>query len=67
MSCITIFDALRSYKVKKYNIINTDNLKFINEKVNKIYIINLKKDELRRKYILVLMKKYIPFYIKILI
>ena len=58
MSCITIFDALRSYKVKKYNIINTDNLKFINEKVNKIYIINLKKDELRRKYILVLMKKY---------
>jgi len=49
---------LNNYKVKLYNIEFQAKNNFISSKVKKIYIINLKKDVIRRHYILVLMKKY---------
>jgi hypothetical protein len=51
-------NILNNYKVKVYNIVNNNIELFINKKVSKIYVINLKKDKMRQKYILILMKKY---------
>jgi len=68
-----LIDAIKNYKVKIINIINNENEKInektnekinektnekINEKINKIYVINLKDDEIKRNYMIVLMKKY---------
>ena len=50
---------LNHYKVKKYDIKNnSQSSTVICTKVNKIYIINLKQDIVRRHYICMLMKKY---------
>lgn len=49
---------LNNYKVKFYNVGFHSINNFICSKLNKIYVINLKKDVIRRHYILVLMKKY---------
>ena len=54
-------DIILNYKVKLYYVKNSNHLKFINSVVDKIYIINLKKDKMRRNYILILMKK-LPLY-----
>jgi len=51
-------NILNNYKVKVYNIVNNNIELFINKKVSNIYVINLKKDKMRQKYILILMKKY---------
>jgi GR25 family glycosyltransferase involved in LPS biosynthesis len=47
---------IQSYKVKIINFSNS-NKSEINNIVNKIYVINLQENEIRRNYILVLMKK----------
>ena len=49
---------ISKYKVNQLNIINTKTPKFINRVVDKIFVINLKKDITRRNYIIVIMKKY---------
>jgi glycosyl transferase family 25 len=49
---------LNNYRLKLIDIKNTENEKFINETISKIYVINLKKDRIRRNYIKVIMKKY---------
>ena len=51
-------NLISKYKVTELNIVNTRSLKFINRVLDKIFVINLKKDVMRRNYILVLMKKY---------
>ena len=51
-------NIISEYKVNQLNVINTKSPKFINRVVDKIFIINLKKDIMRRNYIFVLMKKY---------
>jgi GR25 family glycosyltransferase involved in LPS biosynthesis len=48
---------IENYKVKIINIDNNSNKSEINNIVNKIYVINLLENEIRRNYILVLMKK----------
>jgi len=49
---------VKNYNVTETNIVNTKNPKFINRVVDKIFVINLKKDVLRKNYIIVLMQKY---------
>jgi glycosyl transferase family 25 len=51
-------DLLLKYKVKLLDIINTHEANIINQLVSKIFVINLKEDKIRRKYILCLLKKY---------
>lgn len=58
-----ILDVIKNYKVKLVNINNNDNdmdskYSKINKKLNKVYIINLIEDDIKRNYIIVLMKKY---------
>ena len=56
---MNIYDILQNYKVKCFCFINATekyNNK-INNCVKNIYVINLKKNKLRRNYIIVLMKK----------
>jgi GR25 family glycosyltransferase involved in LPS biosynthesis len=53
-----MLDILNNYKVKLYNIINSEIELFVNKKVKKIYVINLRKNKLRQKYIFVVMQKY---------
>ena len=48
---------IQNYKVKIINLDNSCNKSEINNIVNKIYVINLLENEIRRNYILVLMKK----------
>ena len=51
---------IQNYKVKIINIDNNSsnsNNSEINNIINKIYVINLLENEIRRNYILVLMKK----------
>lgn len=49
---------LLNYKIKLLNIKNSDIPNNINQKVSKIFVINLKDNKIRRNYILCLMKKY---------
>ena len=52
-------DLLDKYKVNVYKIINNENqINIINTIVEKVYVINLKKDRIRRNYIKVLFEKY---------
>jgi GR25 family glycosyltransferase involved in LPS biosynthesis len=56
---VTIIDAIKNYKVKLINIQNNiNNTSEINTRVKKIYVINLIDDEIKRNYIITLMKKY---------
>jgi GR25 family glycosyltransferase involved in LPS biosynthesis len=59
---VTIIDAIKNYNVKVINIQNNkndiNNLNEINTKIKKIYVINLIDDEIKRNYIITLMKKY---------
>ena len=51
---------IENYLVDLYNVINVDNcnnLSILNKHVEKIYIINLKSDNLRREYIKILFQK----------
>jgi GR25 family glycosyltransferase involved in LPS biosynthesis len=48
---------IKNYKVKTINIINSET-SLLNEKVSKIYVINMANDRLKRNYTLVLMRKY---------
>jgi GR25 family glycosyltransferase involved in LPS biosynthesis len=52
-----LLNAIKNYKVIAINIINDTNSE-INKKVNKIFVINLLEDNLKRNYIICLMKKY---------
>jgi GR25 family glycosyltransferase involved in LPS biosynthesis len=52
-----IISFIKTYKVKTINIINS-NKSILNEKISKIYVINLLSDKKKRNYILVLMRKY---------
>jgi glycosyl transferase family 25 len=65
----SIIDAVKNYKVKVINITNDDNANInsetdeyvrekLNEKIKKIYVINLLDDEIKRNYIITLMNKY---------
>jgi GR25 family glycosyltransferase involved in LPS biosynthesis len=47
---------LYNYKVKTFDIINNGNI--LNNYTEKIYVINLEKNIIRRNYILTIMKKY---------
>lgn len=50
---------IKNYKVRLVNIINDNtNLNFINSFVDKIFVINMKSCNIRRNYIISLMKKY---------
>lgn len=51
-------NIISKYKVTELNIVNTKTPKFINRTLDKIFVINLKKDVMRRNYIVVLMQKY---------
>jgi len=53
-------NVFNNYKAKTYYIQNnvTNEINYISTKVKQIYVINLKKDVVRRKYICILMKKY---------
>ena len=52
-------NIIENYNVLREIFLNdTKNNLFINKYVNKIYIINLKEFEVRKKYIITLMKKY---------
>lgn len=54
-----MISILNDYKVKKYEIKNDSRPSSIFcTKVNKIYVINLKQDIIRRRYICMLMNKY---------
>lgn len=57
----TLIDAIKNYNVKVINIINdNDNTKSphnINDKIKKIFVINLLTDNIKRNYIIALMKK----------
>ena len=56
-----ILQAIKNYKVKSINIRGNDNnneINEINKKIKKIYVINLIEDEIKRNYIITLMKKY---------
>jgi glycosyl transferase family 25 len=54
-----LIDAIKNYKVKVINITNNQNpILDINNKVKKIYVINLVDDEVKRNYIVTLMNKY---------
>jgi GR25 family glycosyltransferase involved in LPS biosynthesis len=53
-----VIDAIINYKVKFITIINDDQNKNINEKIKKIFVINLLEDDIKRNYIITLMKKY---------
>jgi glycosyl transferase family 25 len=55
----TIQNLINYYNIKREIIINDeDNQYYINSYVNHIYVINLEEDNIRRKYVTVLMKKY---------
>lgn len=54
----TLIDEIKKYKVKVINIINDNQNKNINEKIKKIFVINLIEDDIKRNYIITLMKKY---------
>jgi len=56
----TIMDLINLYQVKTIDVINSDsnNISFINNNVEKIYVINLINNTTRRNYINVLMNKY---------
>ena len=68
----SIIDAIKNYKVKVVNINQNQtqndnansnandnaNKSIINEKIKKIYVINLIDDEIKRNYIITLMNKY---------
>jgi len=51
-------NIINQYKVHEITIINSKKTTFINKVVDKIFVINLKNNILRKKYIHVLMKKY---------
>ena len=56
---MNIQNILKLYKVNTYKIENTINrISLINQYIEKIYVINLKNNILRRNYILRLMKKF---------
>jgi GR25 family glycosyltransferase involved in LPS biosynthesis len=53
------YNIINTYNPQVNDIINDPNKKeFINQYVNKIYIINLLSDKLRMSYIILLMKKF---------
>jgi GR25 family glycosyltransferase involved in LPS biosynthesis len=52
-----LLDAIKNYKVICINIVNDSNSE-INKKVQKIFVINLLEQVLKRNYIISLMKKY---------
>jgi len=52
-----LIDAIKNYKVKIINISNIKENDF-NNRVKKIYVINLVEDVIKRNYITILMKKY---------
>jgi len=47
---------LYNYHVKTFDIVNSGNI--LNNYTQKIYVINLKQNTIRRNYILTIMKKY---------
>jgi len=60
-------DLIKNYKVKLINIINdstsdaeieSNSFSSLNDKIKKIFVINLKDDEIKRNYIVTLMSKY---------
>jgi hypothetical protein len=54
-----IISLLNTYKTIHNIYINDEHkTNFINKKIDKIYIINLEKDTIRRRYIECVMKKY---------
>lgn len=53
-----LIDAIKNYKVKVINIINDNQNQNINDKIKKIFVINLTEDDVKRNYIITLMKKY---------
>jgi len=52
-----ILDEIKNYNVKVVDIINSSNSE-LNNKIQKIYVINLNEDVVKRNYIYTLMKKY---------
>lgn len=55
----TLMDLINSYNVKIINVENSlTNLSFINTAVEKVYVINLINNTIRRNYMNVLMNKY---------
>jgi glycosyl transferase family 25 len=51
-------EILENYNVENICIVNDpQNLEFINNKINKIYVINLNSDNIRKMYIEIIMKK----------
>ena len=53
-----IYDILENYNVVNISIINDlQNLEYINKKINKIYVINLINNNLRKNYMEIIMKK----------
>jgi GR25 family glycosyltransferase involved in LPS biosynthesis len=53
-----LIDAIKNYKVKIINIVNDNENRNINEKIKKIFVINLIEDDIKRNYVITLMKKY---------
>jgi len=53
-----LINAIKNYKVKVINIINDNQNQTINDKIKKIFVINLIEDDIKRNYIITLMKKY---------
>uniref|UniRef100_A0A6C0E1Y9 Glycosyl transferase family 25 domain-containing protein n=1 Tax=viral metagenome TaxID=1070528 RepID=A0A6C0E1Y9_9ZZZZ len=54
----SIINRIDNYAVNTVDIINTKTPLFINRALDKIFVINLEKDKLRKNYICILMKKY---------
>lgn len=52
-----LYETIKNYNVKVVNIIN-DETSLINNKVKKIFVINLAEDTYKRNYIVMIMKKY---------
>lgn len=50
-------NILDEYKVKLIHIVN-DKKSILNSKITRIYVINMKKDIVKRNYIIILMQKY---------
>lgn len=58
MDDVDIESILNKYKATIYDVINIKKKNFINNRIKKIFVINLADNVVRRNYILVLMKKY---------
>ena len=53
-----IIELIKNYNVSKRLFVNDTNEKYVNRTIDKIYVINLETDRIRRNYVIRLLEKY---------